>query len=1098
MAAIDLSGIATKRKQKYSTPSELETLAQKAGYTPPKPKGASILSKIFGLLSAGETAPAAYAALKGENPLEAYGKSVAEGVTLKGLSPKKKTYADVLELLGMPKGIPRTALGFAGDVLLDPTTYVGAGLVKGATKVVKPIAKVAGKVGVGGVKLASKLPVVGEGIGSTAEVLSKVPQVIEDAFVPGAKIKRLGVNGEKMWDSWLAFNKATRSEQTRVAEQVGQYAAKYKKTGKATDLLLDLEIPGAKIDADAMDTARALQGLLNKWKNEDIAAGVLKSEIPDYLPHILTDEARDLLRKGKLSLNITKPLRAKLGSAKPRQLLGTIEEMNASYAKLLGRPDFKLFDDDVFRIVAARGVDHVRAVRTKEFLKHVENTWGIKDKDLVQKAVQEGSIPIGGMKYIPYQPEGSLRFYKGMTQPAEDIMEQVGYMGGGKSLEKGMMQTGEILKIADDFGIPYKMSRRLRTALGTWQGSKFGGALKGIVKLKSADPEVAAHEVAGHLLDWALSPSDFRRVSAQIAGEAVDNPTIKKELMQAGMEYGGGGTFKRTEQFAEFMRSYLLRNKTVRETFPKLTKAVDNYVSGVPKAAERLASAKKFINKVDKIIPNAAIDVKKMKALQKAGINITTPMWQDAIYKGDTKAMANLQKGLQVFFPQKSYVGVTKKVPTYLLPEPMAEHLNATYKFLTSDEATNDFVRMYDKALNFWKGSVTGFFPAFHGRNFIGGTFNNWLAGLKNPKRYVEAAKITKGIESGKVLNGTMELGGKEYTYDALRKLMQENGVIGQAGYLDVPKTIEEYIHPLAGVRAKIPSPRNVMRTVENELRGALFIDRLAKGDTAWEAAKQVIKYHFDYMPEGLTTFERTVMKRLMPFYTWTRNNIPLQLEQMAKQPAKYAGVAKLMRSLQGGTTRERAGTENLPEYMTKGIPIKVGGTQKNPEYLYGLGLPVEDVSNLTPTNLLSMLSPAIKIPIEQATGIHTYYQRPISEVDTAPQILAKAPAPIKNWLEYSESKNSQGKTIRKLNPYKWNVITNLLSRGIFTIDRLSDPNVTPLLKLLYGLMGVKGKAVDMQSEEYWRERERANQLQKFLQQKGVLKEFSTYYQPKQ
>lgn len=1069
MAPVKLPDTSSLRKSQYSEVGELEALAKKEGYTPPKKKGASTFSKLMGFLAAGETAPAAYAYLKGEDPLKAYGKEAAKGLTLKGLAPTKKTYADVLGQLGVKPSLGRTIGGTALDILLDPTTYAGGAIAKTAFKG----AKIAAKPIVAAGKVAQRIPVL-RPLVTRAETLARIPQVIENAFVPGAKIKRLGVAGERMWDDYLKFVKETRSQQTAIAEKLGQAAGAFRKTGKATDVLLNLEIPGKALDKDVVETARGLQDLLKNWAKEEKAVGVLKSELDNYLPHMLTKEAREALRKGTITLNITKPLRARLGAARPRKILGTINEINKDY---MAKTGIKLFDDDIFKIVAYRGVDHVRAVKTKQFLDYVGTAYGVKENKLLQEAAQKGSVNLGGVKYVPYMPEGALRFYKGIQRPAEEIMYQIRNIKGGKSFEKAMTQTGKMIKAAEDLGIPVKRNMRLRKALGYFRGTKKTGTTVGEIGLKSFDPETAMHEL-GHLYDWVLSPQTWQRVSANIS---ID-PKFNKELLRVGREYGGIGTKKKAEQFAEYFRNYILKSKTVKRQYPTLTKAFEDVILFQPEATQRLNKIREFIKKTDKLIPEAPtkLPIKDM------------PRWSEALWKQDPEIMRNLEKSLGVAFPTKEYVGVTSKVPKYLLPEPLAEHLNATYKFLTSDESINELAKMYDKLLSYWKGSVTGFFPAFHGRNFIGGVFNNWIGGLNNPTRYVQAGKIVReGTE------GTIKLGETTYKYADLRKLMRQNGVLGQAGYLDVPKTIEEYIHPFAGFKKAINYPRRAMTSIENELRGAMFIDRLAKGDTAWNAAKTVIKYHFDYMPEGLTVAERTVMKRLIPFYTWSRNNIPLQLEQMIKQPGKYAAIGKMMRNLQGETSAQRGEAEYLPEYMKKGLPIRIGGKEGKPQYLYGTGLPLEDVGRLSPNELLSMLSPVIKAPLEAATGQHFYFERPLKEVDTAPKLLANAPKPIKDWLEYSEYKNKQGKTVRKLNAGKWNIVTNFLSRGIFTVDRLADPEVMPLLKILYGAFGVKGREVDIEQEKYWRGKERTEQLQNFLQKRGVLKEFSSFYKPK-
>jgi len=433
-----------------------------------------------------------------------------------------------------------------------------------------------------------------------------------------------------------------------------------------------------------------------------------------------------------------------------------------------------------------------------------------------------------------------------------------------------------------------------------------------------------------------------------------------------------------------------------------------------------------------------------------------------------------------------------------LFPKAMADHIDETYKALTNEESINQVLGMYDKVQNVWKRSVTGFFPAFHGRNMMGGMFNNWVAGVKNPARYTQAHDLLKSVNAGENLDKTIKLGKKTYTYGELSAIMKKNGVVGQPGHMDVMKTIEDVLKPKKGLIGKASrAPGEVMEFTEDRLRGALFLDRVAKGDEAWDAAKKVIQFHFDYAPEGLSDAERLVAKRVIPFYTWTRNNIPLQLSQMMEQPGKYAGVAKTLRSLRGRDPEQRAETQALPDYMKRGFPVRLGEKDGKSQYLYGMGLPMEDLNQITPTGMASRMSPLLKAPIERLTDRNIYFDKPLSDVTNAPAMLGKAPKAVQKWFDYSESEGSSGKITRRLDPYKWHFVTNLAGRGIFTADKMFDPNTMGIIKVLYGTLGVKGRAVDIESEEYWRDRERQDQLEKYSERKGLMKKFTRYYEPK-
>ena len=432
-----------------------------------------------------------------------------------------------------------------------------------------------------------------------------------------------------------------------------------------------------------------------------------------------------------------------------------------------------------------------------------------------------------------------------------------------------------------------------------------------------------------------------------------------------------------------------------------------------------------------------------------------------------------------------------------LLPEQIVKHVEETYRVLTHDEATKGFLKMYDKVLNFWKGSVTGWFPAFHIRNSIGGIFNNFIAGVKNPARYLQADQITRGAK-GTI---TTKLGTK-YTYQQIKEMTERLGVVGQPGYLDVMREVEKDIGK-SPVAKLMDLPKGAMEITENRLRLPLFVDRLIKGDAPEDAAKEVFKFHFDYAPEGLAPFEQNIMKRLLPFYRWTRGNIPLQLEQMVKQPGKYAALGKFVENLQVDKEKAKEEFQYLPPYMREGLPIRLGEKEGFSQYLYGLGLPVEDVNRLykgspqrTVASLVGELSPILKYPIEAATGQNLFTGEPIKEGSRVYPFVNAVPG-LRDWLEVTEHKDKKGNVSFRANAYKLHFINTALGRFYTTAGKLSDDKTSGVVKFLYGIVGAKARSVDMEKEKYWRDREVQEQLEDALESRGLINRFERAYVPK-
>lgn len=135
-----------------SKPFDYTALANKAHESALSKAGHGVLSggqRVLDVLSRGMYASANLADF--EVNVAKHGDSMSNWDVLKGgagaigqglAGQKKTTYADVLDHAGVKNGVAKGVLGFAGDVLLDPTTYIGVGAAK---SLVGGAARLAGK-----------------------------------------------------------------------------------------------------------------------------------------------------------------------------------------------------------------------------------------------------------------------------------------------------------------------------------------------------------------------------------------------------------------------------------------------------------------------------------------------------------------------------------------------------------------------------------------------------------------------------------------------------------------------------------------------------------------------------------------------------------------------------------------------------------------------------------------------------------------------------------------------------------------------------------------------------------------------------------------
>lgn len=308
----------------------------------------------------------------------------------------------------------------------------------------------------------------------------------------------------------------------------------------------------------------------------------------------------------------------------------------------------------------------------------------------------------------------------------------------------------------------------------------------------------------------------------------------------------------------------------------------------------------------------------------------------------------------------------------YLMPRDLAHDFFETGDLLRGMMAGKPGDAFVGKAIDFvdgfkryWATWATVANPGFHSRNVMTNYFQMWMAGMK-PQDIVRLRLVAE-----KLRNGGTELAGKtEYTYDQVRMMAEQLGVHHSEGAFihDInqlsavqreaakvdeqirvlqhgaqspdnaqkiaalqeektllfwgPKNRTTMLNPLSPDNAYVQAMRDFGSHAEQNGRMSLFLSGLENGLTPTEAALLVKKYLFHY--DELTAFERSILKRFLPFYTWARNNVPLQIENLLTQPGKMLAVMEPSR-LEGKP--EKA---SLPKFMqgpfSFPLPFKVRG----------------------------------------------------------------------------------------------------------------------------------------------------------------------------
>lgn len=391
-----------------------------------------------------------------------------------------------------------------------------------------------------------------------------------------------------------------------------------------------------------------------------------------------------------------------------------------------------------------------------------------------------------------------------------------------------------------------------------------------------------------------------------------------------------------------------------------------------------------------------------------------------------------------------------------MIPNDIMEGFRHTAKVMYDPRTPGAVMKVLNNLTRMWKTAVTVPFVEFHSRNMLGGNiWANFLGGVINPIDYTTAFFM--------MLDDIFMGGGRKQAFGkwhgTSREFMEQAADGGDLGYgtfttadlANVEQLGSSILHGKArglgeGLKTQFVRPgqkfgaaRALLREVplpvattatfgvpifgpdtgrmvgnflESWAKVTHLVNKLKKG-YPWSMASMSSKMHlFNYA--DITPFERT-LKQFIPFWTWTRNNIPLQIRSLVQKPGR---VAVLQHVIEAWENHEGGPIERT--LVAPWIRERIFGLKMNhdgvAEFLQLPGYGLEDIGafdsvikhDLTTgsgaarafgdavRSFASTWTPWLRVPFELGTEHVFFTDSDLKAQNTAPPILRHLPVLFK------------------------------------------------------------------------------------------------------
>ena len=429
-----------------------------------------------------------------------------------------------------------------------------------------------------------------------------------------------------------------------------------------------------------------------------------------------------------------------------------------------------------------------------------------------------------------------------------------------------------------------------------------------------------------------------------------------------------------------------LNEVLVKSTFGdyKELKNIDGKIKKARKAAHEAGIADGMSDEVKKLF------AQKTEMLNNANMKVLSD-YDNAVPKGFTKlsgdgadALLDKLDKINREFGTNQFDEIIKEIKKSGDKIAISDDILRLVEINSNKKNAGAFARLYDKFLNTFK-KFKVFSPTFQMNNIMGNMSNMYLAGISPTtmaRLYPEATEIyTKASKLMDDAAKGIKLSAKDQKIVDVWKRFMDAG-FGDAGRMvasdlaDLPDGLKRYFGNKStikdvGILDKLPyinaKMNNDMDTISrlvtfmNAEKNPGFLKKLGVTDAG--AAVRMVNLD----PTDLTDFEKNVMKRIMPFYTFTKKNLAFQINNLSKNGSNYHKLLKSYNITAKSTLGEAE--ENTPRWLRNNLYIPIPGLTKDGKYTViraqmPLGNLMETLEDPQGT-LVASLAPWIKAPME-------------------------------------------------------------------------------------------------------------------------------------